>query len=271
MEPISFILNIYFPKQDPYGNAEDDSSGILVVFWFFLPFILAFGYVLYKRFFDSEIKVEGFDVEATFHNDSLMEAYIFLAAEMIKSDTSKSTEKISFMNSYFIKHFQETNYQYKEILVKAYRNPAPIEKVATWLQYHLNHPQRLQVMYFLAGLSMVDGNIHGFEMRLLSDLSEILELTPKEFQSIIGMFERQKEESRTKNNYTPRKTRLTIACDILGVSEFADIDEIKKAYRQLVKLHHPDRFYNESEEQQRIAQERFMKIQNAYETIEKLK
>ena len=271
MKPLSLLLNIYFPTQNPNGNADDGSD--FVAFWFFLPFILAFGYVIYKRYFNSEVKVEGFDYDSTLSRDNLMKAYIFLAAEIIKSDTSHSTEKIVYMNTYFMKHFQESNYQYKEILVDAYRNPAPPWKVATWLQYHLSQPQRLQVMYFLAGLSMVDGSIHGFEMRILSNISDILELTPKEFQSIIGMFEQQEEESksRTKSTYTPRKTRLEIACEILGVSEFADMEEIKKAYRQLVKIHHPDKFYSESEGQQKIAQERFLKIQEAYETIEKLK
>lgn len=269
MKPISFILNIYFPSQNPYGSENEGSDYTAI--WFFLPFIIAIGYVIYKRYFNSEIKVEGFDYDSSLSRDNLMKAYIFLAAEIIKSDTSHSTEKIVYMNTYFIKHFQESNYQYKEILVDAYRNPAPPWKVATWLQYHLNQPQRLQVMYFLAGLSMVDGNIQGFEMRILSNISEILELTPKEFQSIIGMYEQQEQKRQSKSTYTPRKTRLKIACEILGVSEFADIVEIKKAYRQLVKIHHPDRFYNESEGQQKIAQERFLKIQEAYETIEKLK
>lgn len=46
------------------------------------------------------------------------------------------------------------------------------------------------------------------------------------------------------------------------------MDEVKKAYRQLVKLHHPDRFASEAKEQQEIAQERFVEIQKAYELIE---
>ena len=45
--------------------------------------------------------------------------------------------------------------------------------------------------------------------------------------------------------------------------------EIKKAYRTLVKKHHPDRFATNSIEQQKIAESRFIEIQKAYETIEK--
>lgn len=264
------MLNIYFPSQDPHGSG-DDTSGIYFMFWFLLPFIWAFGYLFYKRFISKEVEIEGFDYNSEFHRDTLMEAYIYLAAEMIKSDTSHSAEKISYMNSYFIKHFGENTLEYKKILVNAYRNPAPVNKIAAWIQLHLDHSQRLQVMYFLAGLSMVDGSIQGLEMRILSKLSEVLELSPKEFQSIIGMYKKQEQKRTSKSTYIPKKSRLKTACEILGVSEHAGMDEIKKAYRTLVKQHHPDRFYNESEEQQKIAEERFLQIQEAYETIEQLK
>ena len=45
----------------------------------------------------------------------------------------------------------------------------------------------------------------------------------------------------------------------------ASIDEIKKSYRSLVKQHHPDVFANASEAQQKMAEEKFLKIQEAYE------
>ncbi|MCH2230405.1 MAG: DnaJ domain-containing protein [Crocinitomicaceae bacterium] len=266
----SFLLNIYFPSQDPHGSG-DGLDGPYFMFWFLLPFIWAFGYLIYKRYISKEVEVDGFDFNSEFCRDTLMEAYIYLAAEMIKSDTSQSAHKISYMNSYFAKHFGENNFEFKKILVNAYRNPAPVHKIAAWVQLHLDHSQRLQVMYFLAGLSMVDGSIQGLEMRILSKLSQVLELSPKEFQSIIGMYKKQEEKRKAKTTYIPIKSRLKTVCEILGVSEHAGMDEIKKAYRSMVKKHHPDRFYNESEEQQKIAEERFLRIQEAYETIEKLK
>lgn len=270
MNQYFYSLNIYFPSPDPHGTAEE-TSALPVLLCFLLPFIWAFGYLIYKRYINKEVEVDGFDYDSDFHRDTLMEAYIYLAAEMIKSDTSHSSQKISYMNSYFTKHFGENNLEYKKILVSAYRNPAPVHKIAAWIHLHLDHSQRLQVLYFLAGLSMVDGTIRGLEMRILSKLSEVLELSPKDFQSIIGMYKKQEQQRKAKTTYVPRKSRLKTACEILGVSEHAGMEEIKKAYRSLVKQHHPDRFYNESEEQQKIAEERFLRIQEAYETVEKLK
>jgi len=49
---------------------------------------------------------------------------------------------------------------------------------------------------------------------------------------------------------------------ILGVSENASVDEIKKAYRQLAKQYHPDRQKNNQQ-----AEEKFKEIVEAYEVL----
>ena len=56
---------------------------------------------------------------------------------------------------------------------------------------------------------------------------------------------------------------------ILGISAEATDDEIKKAYRKLAVLHHPDKVASEPEAVQKSAKEQFQKIQQAYEQIKK--
>ena len=60
---------------------------------------------------------------------------------------------------------------------------------------------------------------------------------------------------------------LESSLKILGMSNGATIDEVKSAYRKLAKLNHPDRFMNEDQAHQKIAHERFLKIQEAYEFV----
>ena len=219
---------------------------------------------------EDEVKGRFYD-RKNYNGDSLLEAYLFLGAKLIKMDTDDAGKKVRYMNSYFKKYFPKVNYDFREDLTESYRDHINHEKIGVWLDRHLDHKQRIQLLYFLTGLSMVDGALKGREIKVLSELSDSLKISPKEFQRIIGMYQKQEEQSRERKTFTPRKTRLKIASDILGVSEFAAMDEVKKAYRKLVKTHHPDIFFNESEGQQKIAQERFLKIQEAYETIEKLK
>eukprot|EP00924_Labyrinthula_sp_SR-Ha-C_P013196 snap_masked-scaffold_12-processed-gene-12.19-mRNA-1 protein AED:0.75 eAED:0.75 QI:0/-1/0/1/-1/1/1/0/421 len=53
--------------------------------------------------------------------------------------------------------------------------------------------------------------------------------------------------------------------DVLGVSKTASDSEIKKKYRKLAKETHPDRF--RTEEEKKVAEEKFMEISEAYETL----
>jgi DnaJ like chaperone protein len=61
------------------------------------------------------------------------------------------------------------------------------------------------------------------------------------------------------------------AFKILEVSPKATKEEIKKAYRDLVKKYHPDRIKTEDEALLKGAQQKFIQIQEAYEAIKKEK
>ncbi|MCR4791859.1 MAG: DnaJ domain-containing protein [Lachnospiraceae bacterium] len=54
---------------------------------------------------------------------------------------------------------------------------------------------------------------------------------------------------------------------VLGVSPTASEEEIKKAYRKLSRLYHPDSNMNKSEYEKKQAEEKFKEVQTAYENI----
>jgi len=116
---------------------------------------------------------------------------------------------------------------------------------------------------------MVDGDIRNRELEMLQNTAYSLHITPKEFQSILAMYRTNYEDSFEKPVSSKEKSKK-LALDILGVSETASKDEIKKAYRKLVKLHHPDKHFNKSDNQRKIARERFIQIQKAYDLLEEL-
>lgn len=58
------------------------------------------------------------------------------------------------------------------------------------------------------------------------------------------------------------------ACIVLGVTPKARVAEIKKAYRSLAQIYHPDTVRNLSSEQQQTATEAFLRIKKAYEVLE---
>ncbi len=202
-------------------------------------------------------------------HDPLLEAYISLGALMIRKDRSSYKEKIFYLNSYFSRHFPDTHYDFGRSFTDSLKNPVKVSTISRRLRRKLPHKeQRLQIMYFLAGLSNVDGSMNKREIDLLKDISFLLKLSTKDFESIIAIYTQQRKRTQSTSNSKPKISAFQLASKVLGVTENASKDEIKKAYRRLVKLHHPDLFATEPKAHQEIAEKRFIEIQKAYEIFE---
>lgn len=236
--------------------------------FFFSPVLLFLGY--WALYGGNERKWEKgiFPRKLAYTRDNLLEAYICLAARMIQADTEDAGQKILYLNRHFNKYFPQENYDFSESIKYSYQHPIQVKTVSLWLKLNLPYDQRVQVLYFLMGLCFVDGGMNGGEYALLKEIVSLLEITPKDYQTVLGVYEQQYRRTEEPKKYTI-ESAVRLSCKILGVAESASMDEIRKAYRKMAKLHHPDRFATESTEQQQIAQERFLEIQKAYETLEK--
>ncbi|UCF94592.1 MAG: DnaJ domain-containing protein, partial [Desulfobacterales bacterium] len=85
---------------------------------------------------------------------------------------------------------------------------------------------------------------------------------------------RQNRQSRTQENGFQQQTRFreeeSTAWDpyrILGVTENASLEEIKRAHRQLATKYHPDKVEHLGEEFKALAEKRFKEIQQAYQEL----
>jgi DnaJ like chaperone protein len=259
------------------SNKEKEEIAVKVIFFAItLVLPLAIGIVSYANYRTYKWKKGKFPKNLKFNEDNLLEAYISLSALMLRNNPLERHEKIKYMNTYFSKEFPKSNYNFQHSLNFAYDYPIQLDTICFWINKHLlDKSHRVQIIYFLAGISIIDGRFEPREMNLLIELTQQLKLKQKDLESIIAMFEqtrdRQKEyeQKKAENQFhTTRKTNLDLNYKILGLESNATFEEVKKAYRKLAKMHHPDKFMHENPDRYRMAEEHFIKIQQAYEAIE---
>ena len=101
------------------------------------------------------------------------------------------------------------------------------------------------------GIAKADGNVSSPELKKLLEFSNLLKISNADFESIKAMFVDQ----------------VGGAYKILEVQKSDSDQKIKSAYRELAKKHHPDKVQHLGDAYVKAAQDKFQKIQMAYETI----
>lgn len=88
--------------------------------------------------------------------------------------------------------------------------------------------------------------------------------------------QRQKQYERTRQQRgsqqgqprtAPPPDRTTRALAVLGLTPGVSQTEVRRAYRRMAQLNHPDRFYTGSEHQIALASARFQRIKSAYDYL----
>ncbi|CAH1041763.1 J domain-containing protein [Halomonas sp. TD01] len=74
-------------------------------------------------------------------------------------------------------------------------------------------------------------------------------------------------QHRQRERPSPPPDRTTRALAVLGLTPGANRADIRRAYRRMAQLHHPDRFYSGSEHQVALASTRFQRIKSAYDYL----
>ncbi len=275
---LAVIILSFIPK---YGVDEVVGYDDLLLNQGFHVFLMFFGggigYILYSKYqYNKALESWNsgiFNSKQKYSEDALLEAYIRLGGLMLRKDQDDLKNKMGYLHRYFEQHFTESDTDFMRALSGSFQNPVKLGTITPWLKHHLRSvSQRSQLIYFLAGLSAVDGSINPKEKQFLIQLSDLLDISKKDFDSIMAMYSKYEDAyrdqfKRSQPTKSQREYRREKAAKILGVSVNASPDEIKKAYRSLAKVHHPDRFATHSKEQQEIAEERFVQIQKAYELL----
>lgn len=177
-----------------------------------------------------------------------------LATAIMKADGQMTRSELDYVKNFLRNNFgEEATREGLAMINKLRHQEIPLMQVCTQIRYNMNPALRTQLLYFLFGIAQADGQICAQEIKLLENISSWLGIAPTTFHSIKSMY-----YDNTDTAYTT-----------LGISPEATDEEVKKAYRQMARENHPDKVSHLGEDIRKAAEEKFTRINLAYEKIKK--
>ena len=205
----------------------------------------------------SGVFVAGSDLQngrMTTHPGDFSVSLLILSAAVMKADGKLLRSELDYVKNFFVLQFGVSIAEDRiKVLREILKQDVDYAPVCAQIKQYMDYPSRLQLMHYLFGLAMADNQVHQTEEALLNRISVLLGLPMQEFESIKAMFVKDTDA----------------AYHILEISREATDDEVKKAFREMAKKHHPDKVAHLGEEVQHAAKEKFQMINQAYNDIKK--
>jgi DnaJ like chaperone protein len=181
-------------------------------------------------------------------------ALIVLSAAVMRADNRLLKSELDFIREFYTKQFgSAAAAQHIGVLKELLQKEIPLREVCEQIRHFMEHPMRLQLLYYLFGIAKADGNVDKAEMQIIETIANYLGLNAKDYESLKAMHYKDSES----------------AYKILEIEPSAADDEVKKAHRKMAMKYHPDKVRGLGEQHEKSAQEKFIKVQEAYEQIKK--
>lgn len=176
-----------------------------------------------------------------------------LSAMIIKADGKIEQKELSFVRNFFIAQYGKNRADsiFKTFNKEIKKEVQRLDEITRVFVQQTRYETRLQILHFLFGIANADGSVSDSELQKLSQIASGLSLNLPDFESIKAMFIKN-----TDNAYK-----------ILEVEPNASQDEIKTAYRNMVKKYHPDKIRSDNTAMIKGAEEKFREVQRAYEIL----
>ena len=179
---------------------------------------------------------------------------LVLSAAVMKADRKVVRSELDYVRQFFITQFgEQEGSQMIMMLREILRQDINISEVSGQVGQYMDYSSRLQLLHYLFGISASDQVYHPDEIAVIEQISGYMGISASDYQSVKAMF--------VKNP--------SWAYDVLEITKDATDEEVKKAYRELAKKHHPDKVSHLGEDIRKSATEKFQKINAAYEEIKK--
>ncbi len=246
--------------------------------WFAATFFLPWA-ILFLIFFPSKLgRVKSYlSRKEEFKDVNLVVGSLMaLTAIVAKADGHVNKEEISLIHEFAKQNFrlskEEINrYDAAFNYGKAHPEEAN-EFVRVLRSFRYRQDFILSISYLLIAIAVHDGSITEQEENVLQPIILGLGMSAYEYENLKRFIQGNMSGTGYGGVIETREERIEKYTKVLGVSSNADMQTIKKAYRQLAKECHPDKVMSEGmpEEYVTYANKRFSEITDAYEGLKEL-
>jgi DnaJ like chaperone protein len=220
---------------------------------FFGPIGGIVGFLIGSMVDSTQTRTQRIETGRTTTGDFAISMLVLVAAVM-KADGKVLKSELDYVKQYFVQAFGEGSAGEAIMMLRdILKQDIDIRDVSLQIKSRMDYSSRLQLMHLLFGVSLADGRVHPSELEIIQKISSYLGISAKDFDSIKSMFIENTDA----------------AYKILEIEPSATNDEIKKAYRKMALKYHPDKVSYLGEEFRKSADEKFKKVNEAYEKIKR--
>lgn len=179
---------------------------------------------------------------------------LVLIAAVMKADGKVVKSELEYVKQFFIRQFGRERSREALLMLKDFlKQDIPVRDVCLQIGKNMDYSSRLQLLHLLFNLSIADGRMHSAEIEIMERIYGYLGVASSDYLSIKNMF-----IPETDSSYK-----------ILEIEPSASNDELKKAYRRMAMKYHPDKVSHLGEDFRKSADEKFKKVNEAYDKIKK--
>jgi DnaJ like chaperone protein len=214
----------------------------------------------------------------TTSRDDFIKTLLVFTTAVVKSDNGKMLRsELDFVRTYLLRILGHEKTQnallvLRDMLEKEFDFMSVAQQFGRTASIH----EKLTMLQFLFGLAITDGIIHPAEMETIRFISHGMDISDRDFESLKAMFfgwQGNYGSGYSSSSSTNYHSSYNIENDykVLEIESSATDDEVKKAYRKQAMKHHPDKVNHLGEKIRKAAEERFAKLNEAYERIKKVR
>jgi len=179
---------------------------------------------------------------------------LVLSAAVMKADGVVKKSELDYVKRFFVSNFGEAKtVQLMQVLKELLQKEINIQDVSVQVRSSMDYSSRLQLLHYLFGIAGADRAISDSEITMIQNISGFMGMTSADFNSVKAMFVKETES----------------AYKILEITPDASDNEVKKAYHKMAIKYHPDKVNHLGEEVRAAAEDKFQKLNAAYDEIKK--